>query len=570
MGRIRTRDLGGVSGTRYRLRHTLFGVIVLLGDVSTDATSVLHPRTRWEGSRILLSSLTDTYLLLDSRVGSRQSYLTGSIVFAEQKTEDYRSAMGRSSGGLLILLAACIIHVDQCTCERLDYERDLCTDARVVVGNKYYTIVDDAGVTFGQAVSICGSVGGRLASTRYPSYYRAYRELMNTVKFGWTSDRIQAPTYGGIQTALRLSMVFVLDGPESPCFPTVVLDTGSRPYDSPFQLLRAGDFSTFGSIIDLDCPGDYSITYTWRVWQEVVPSHSDEMADIPAERPYRYPIVSRPNADVVPPEHAPIYHDNMITILGNTLRSGRYRCVLCVSVTHGLGVTTAAVSSWVEIALSPVNILITGGSRRSQSGGYLMGQFQEEAYTIDPDLQVEESNSYPRFVDKWDWTCRLPEGGGCGQIFSVLGRTESWGNFVVYNDSPVRATSGTFIMRVQNPHGTSGRVWLPYEQEVTLFPQGYPTCYIRCSVGDNCNYLATRAHDRLRLTAHCEFKLPRNMHSWWPDEHYDLGPEHSFYWSLKQAPDGFPGVDWGNDTRTGQYQEELIVKDHVFTGNPIQ
>ncbi|XP_019646763.1 PREDICTED: polycystic kidney disease protein 1-like 2 [Branchiostoma belcheri] len=264
--------------------------------------------------------------------------------------------MRRSSGELLILLAACIIHVDHCACERLDYERDLCTDARVVVGNKYYTIVDDEPMTFDQAKSTCGSVGGRLASTRYPAHYRAYRELMNTV-------------------------------------------------------------------------------------------------------------------------------------------NGRYRVLLCVSVTHGGGVTTAAVSSWVEIALSPVNILITGGSRRSQSGGYLMGQFQEEAYTIDPDLQVEESNSYPRFVDKWDWTCRLPE--------------------------------GTFIMRVENPHGTSGRDWLPYEQEVTLFPQGYPTCYIRY--------------------------LPSN----------DLGPEHSFYWSLKQAPDGFPGVDWGNDTRTGQYQEELIVKDHV-------
>ncbi|XP_078689478.1 polycystin-1-like protein 2 [Branchiostoma floridae x Branchiostoma belcheri] len=388
-------------------------------------------------------------------------------------------------GGLLILLAAYIIHMDQCTCERMEYERDLCSSATVVVGTKYYTVVDNAMVTFDQAVSTCASLGGRLPSTRYRAYFEAYSRLMRDVTirgfpgarlynfwldiqpesgsssiwrhpdgteidyadgFNHLSDVFDDPAvrcavgYSSKDTVSCQELFYFacefeldLDGPDSPCFPTVVLDTGSRPVDSPFQLLGAGDFSTFGSITDLDCPGDYSVAYTWKVREETV--RSGEQPDIPAEISIRE-------------ESLLSYHDNMITIPGNTLAPGKYSLLLCVSVSQGGAVTTAAVSTWVQIMLSPINILITGGSRR-------------------------------------------------------------------------------------------------------------------CSLGDNCNYLDTRAHDRLRLTAHCDIQQSRNINDW--RRSYELGPEHSFYWSLKQAPDEFPGVDWENDTRTGQYQEELIVKDHVFT-----
>ncbi|CAH1244113.1 PKDREJ [Branchiostoma lanceolatum] len=280
--------------------------------------------------------------------------------------------MGRSFRRLLILLAAYIMYTGPCAGELMDYERDAC-DARVVVGDKYYTVVDDAEVTFDQAASTCAKT----------------------------------------------------DGPGTPCFPTVVLDTGSRPYDAPFQLLGAGDFSTYGSIVDLDCPGDYNITYRWKV--------------------------------------------------------------------------------------------------------------REEENRRDPDVPPE---------------------------LTMIGIYE---NGRVDNNSPVKATSGTFILRAEYPQATE-RVWLPYEQELTLIPPGYPTCMISCSREDNCNYLATKSHERLRLWTECWARYNR----WFKEEGLRpnlalMGPEHSFYWSLKQFPEGFGGIDWGNDTLTGREQDELIVKDHIFT-----
>eukprot|EP00058_Branchiostoma_floridae_P011086 XP_002596574.1 hypothetical protein BRAFLDRAFT_98322 [Branchiostoma floridae] len=264
--------------------------------------------------------------------------------------------MGRSFRRFLTPLAAFIMYMGPCTCEPMDYERDECS-AGIVVGNKYYTVVDTSRVTHNQATSTCTNLGGRLPSTRYNAYFRAYGSLMSTI--------------------------------------------------------------------------------------------------------------------------------------------GKFSIRLCVSVTHSGGVTMATVSTWVQLKPSPINILIIGGSRRSQSGGYLMGAYTD-AEILDPDAGPDEYiygvRDTRRTPDEWAWTCRRPD--------------------------------GTFIMRAENPLA-QGRQWLPYEQEVTLIPPGQPTCRIRW----------------LKLE--------------------ELDPEHSFHWSLKQFPDEFSGMDWGNDTRTAQDEDELIVKDHI-------
>ncbi|XP_066299013.1 polycystin-1-like protein 2 [Branchiostoma lanceolatum] len=316
------------------------------------------------------------------------------------------------------------------------------------------------------------------------------------------------------------------DGPDSPCFPTVVLDTGSRPYDSPFQLLRAGDFSTFGSGVILD--------------------------------------------------------DSSIAIPRNKLSPGKYLLVLSVSVTYGENhdVTTATVSTWLEIEGSVPRLIIIGGSRRSQSGGHLMDAeagprpaYGGEDGEVHDDSERMGLNPYP--AGQWIWTCRLPNGSDCGQQFRVENEYQTsihrywYFGDEVDNISHRKATSGTFIMRVEYTgwNGDKDVDYFPYEQEVTLIPAGLPTCRIRCTPGDNCNYLATKFDLRLRLWTECEINKPYS--DWDYGRWYkldELGPEHSFYWSLKQSPDEFSGgIDWGNDTLTGRDQSELIVKGNVFT-----
>ncbi|XP_066299018.1 polycystin-1-like protein 2 [Branchiostoma lanceolatum] len=310
--------------------------------------------------------------------------------------------MGRSFRRLLILLGAYIIYTGPCAGELMDYgfektedkvdERDAC-DARVVVGDKYYTVVDDAEVTFDQAASTCRrfpcwlDIRGDAGAS---SVWRHSDGTEMSFRSGWgitvasEDDPTRRCSVGHYSVAVascqdlyNFGCEFDLetDAPGSPCFPTVVLDTGSRPYEKPFQLLGAGDFSTYGSIVDLDCPGDYNITYRWKV--------------------------------------------------------------------------------------------------------------REEENRRDPDVPPE---------------------------LTMIG------------------------------------------------------IYENCSREDNCNYLATKSHERLRLWTECWARYNR----WFKEEGLRpnlalMGPEHSFYWSLKQFPEGFSGIDWGNDTLTGREQEELIIKDHIFT-----
>ncbi|XP_035698747.1 polycystic kidney disease protein 1-like 2 [Branchiostoma floridae] len=337
------------------------------------------------------------------------------------------------------------------------------------------------------------------------------------------------------------------DGPDSPCFPTVVLDTGSRPYDKPFQLLRAGDFSTFGSIVHLDCPGDYNITYKWRLRVEV--EHNDPT--VLMDESYQRLTVN-----------GIILNDSSITIPRNTLKPGKYLLVLSVSVTYGENndVTTAIVSTWIEIEGSTRRILITGGSKRSQSGGYLMDA------RIDAEVHddAEFLDLHPHHSGQWIWTCRLPNGDDCGLWVSVKEYApDRYSREIEYDGHMVSVspftTSGTFIMRVEY------RDYIPYEQEVTLLPRGLPTCMVRCSPGDNCNHRATKFDQRLRLWTECQKNIPSSYtYGRWVTLNR-LGPEHSFHWSLKQFPDGFSDGGLENNTLTGLEKRELIVKSDVFT-----
>ncbi|XP_078575723.1 sperm receptor for egg jelly-like [Branchiostoma floridae x Branchiostoma japonicum] len=430
---------------------------------------------------------------------------------------------------LLVLLAAYSLSITPCV--SVDLEFGTC-EPKAQVGNKIYVIVDETMVTYSQATSTCAGLGGRLASSRYESFSDAYEKIMD-----WTH---------------RPKGLEPEDGPDSPCFPTVFLDAVSRPYEKPLQLLRAGEFSIHGRITHLDCHEYHNVTYQWRVREAITEDSTVLMNRISGG--------SRYNAIVM--------NDASFTIPRNTL-TGKYLLVLFVSVTYGENndVTTATVSTWIEIEQSKPRLLIIGGSKRSQSGGHLMSE--------SPDADVHDPSgiaSPTTYNEPWIWTCRLPDGSDCDQVFEVRREMQSSGferpkNDIIYNRTPSRegkATSGTFIMRVEFSGRFNSRKvsYTPYEQEVTLIPAGLPTCRIRCDKTDNCDYLATKFDQRLRLWTECHTITSTRDRKVYPRK---LGPEYSYHWHLKQFPDGFSGGGLENSTLTGLDQSELIVKSNVFT-----
>eukprot|EP00058_Branchiostoma_floridae_P009848 XP_002595336.1 hypothetical protein BRAFLDRAFT_87573 [Branchiostoma floridae] len=477
-------------------------------------------------------------------------------------------------------------------------ELSIC-EHKAQVGNKIYVIVDESEVTYSQATSTCTSLGGRLASSRYESYQSAYYGIMYENKCGlfnrfrpfwvdvipdgpgiwrhgvdgtdvavsyssWDPHRpVNDPTKRCVRNMATSSSWEVVscdepayfacqfdmepeDGPDSPCFPTVVLDTGSRPYEKPFRLLRAGNFSTFGRIVDLDCPGDYNITYKWRLRWAVSFD----------------PTVVMDTSQILHRKAGVFLNDVSITIPPNLLFPWKYLLVLSVSMTHGENndVTTASVSTWIENMPSTLRLLVIGGSKRSQSGGYLMDSDVDAEVHDDSSVVDQQPRANEAGARKWAWACRLPNGSDCGQQIEA----DSEVGYKAYNKSPRKATLGTFFMRVT--HKFRGVQSIPYEQEVTLIPGGLPTCKIICSPGDNCNYQATKFDQRLRLWTKCQIYIirPWETNGTWYNL-TELGPHHSFRWNLKQYPDEFSGDDLENNTLTGLEKSELIVKSNVFT-----
>eukprot|EP00058_Branchiostoma_floridae_P015024 XP_002600512.1 hypothetical protein BRAFLDRAFT_70117 [Branchiostoma floridae] len=440
-------------------------------------------------------------------------------------------------------------------------------EPKAQVGSKIYVVVNETEVTYSQATSTCTNLGGRLASSRWYSSVDESQPVDDPTKrcarnrhtyTYWEVASCEEPAHFACEFEMEPE-----DGPDSPCFPTVVLDTGSRPYEKPFQLLRAGDFSTHGRIIHLDCSGEYNITYKWRL-RKAVEEDPTVLTD------YSHRLDSY---DV-------ILNDVSVAIPRNKLDTGKYLLVLFVAVTYGENndVTTGTASTWLEIEGSTPRLLIIGGSRRSQSGGSLMDSYFDGNVHDDSGLVVLSfvRNCLGDSTGQWTWTCRLPNGSVCGQSFEVekeykqgIYRYWYYGH-ILENKSRQKATSGTFLIRVEFEN------YIPYEQEVTLIPRGLPTCKIRCcghpgvvssscSKDDNCNYLATKFDQRLRLWTECQKNVPDSdiYGDWVPLNR--LGPSHSFYWSLKQSPDGFSGGGLDNNTLTGLEQSELIVKSNVFT-----
>ncbi|XP_078658217.1 sperm receptor for egg jelly-like [Branchiostoma floridae x Branchiostoma belcheri] len=503
-----------------------------------------------------------------------------------------------------VLLAVCIFFMDRCE-STVDLELGIC-EPKARVGNKTYVIVDETMVSYSQATSTCASLGGRLASSRYRSYHLAYHNMMTYNKICYNGgshlyfrpfwvDVVRDPggaavwrhgidgvdvsstemdsiwyfnnevsTYRDepVDDLSKMCVRYMLspnhwevascdepayfacefdnepdDGPHSPCFPTVVLDTGSRPYDAPFQLLRAGDFSTYGSIIHLDCPGDYNIAYKWRLRVAVY-----EDPTVLMDESYQLR-----NNDV-------ILDDSSVFVPRNRLDLGytKYLLELYVSVAHGgnSDVTTARVPIWIELEKSTPRFVILGGSRRSQSGGFLMDSWVDAEVYDDSALNGIGTAGF--YGTEWSWTCRLPNGSDCGLQFRPREDRDHYNRVLYINHKvdtrPRWSEPGTYIIRVEWSDWNNVD-YIPYEQEVTLFPAGFPTCQIRCTPFDNCNFAAAKFDQRLRLWTECT----------------GMQPQHSYYWSLVQSPEGFVGVDLENNTLTGQDGDQLIVKANVFT-----